>query len=123
MKKTLSIISFVLFLGATGVWLAVNKDRIVEIFNPKKDCTPFNMLVNKDSKQEVVITWETKGRCTGVVKFGRDVESLDYWLSSKLQEDKNTVSIDTSVYKNIRYFIIISNNEVYGLDGKAISID
>ncbi|HRI06120.1 MAG TPA: hypothetical protein PLV59_04220 [Candidatus Dojkabacteria bacterium] len=123
MKKTLGIISLLVLLAVSGVLLALKKDDIVSYLTPQKDCTPFNMLVNKEVKDKVVISWETKGKCTGVVKFGRDVESLDYWLSSKFENKKNVVTIDTQTYKNIRYFVIVSNNEVYGLDGKAVSID
>lgn len=122
MKKNLLIVSLFLFLIITGVLLALNRERVVSFFDREKDCVPYNMLVTKE-KSDIIINWETKDVCTGIVKFGSDIEDLKHWLSSSVVEEKNRVLIDSSKYKDISYFVIISNGEIYGLDGKAISIN
>ncbi|MBI2357214.1 hypothetical protein HYV12_04155 [Candidatus Dojkabacteria bacterium] len=122
MKNSIKVIILFLILVTTGVVLAMNREGLIEVLKKEKECTPYNMLVEK-GKGEIRITWDTKDSCTGIVKFGSGVEDLEHWLSSKVENEKNTVVIDTGSYSDVNYFVIISNGELYGLEGKAIAIN
>ena len=122
MKRNLLIISGFVVLTFLGVLMALNREGIIKVFDFKKDCTPFNLLVDKE-KDVIKITWETKDTCTGIVKFGDDIEDLKYWLTAESEKGMNQVEIDKGKYKDIRYFIIISNGELFGLDGKAVKVN
>lgn len=121
MKKSL-IVTSILLLILFSIGVYNYRDRLFKSNESGKDCTPYNMLVDKEVGR-FVISWETVSQCSGIVKFGSSVEALNYWLNAERVNGKNSVVLDRDVYKNVRYFIIISNGEAYGMKGKAIAIE
>jgi hypothetical protein len=122
MSNFKKIIILFIVLVVLGGGYAIYSERENLFSKRKKDCVPYNLLVNKE-KGAVKITWSTKDSCTGVVKFGTDIEDLSYWLYSQKDSEVSYVLIDTQKYKEINYFVIISNGILYGLDGKVIPIN
>lgn len=117
-----AIITTFLVLLSLGIGVAVYTEKGISITNRKKDCVPYNLLVDK-KEESISLKWNTKDSCSGVVKFGSDIENLDYWLYSQKEKNLNFISIDRDKYRDINYFVIISDGILYGLDGKVVPIN
>lgn len=117
-----AIITTFLILLSLGIGVAVYTEKGISITNRKKDCVPYNLLVDK-KEESISLKWNTKDSCSGVVKFGSDIENLDYWLYSQKEKNLNFISIDRDKYRDINYFVIISDGILYGLDGKVVPIN
>lgn len=88
------------------------------------DCTPNNFKREKESS-DYFLTWNTKGECTGYVRYGSSDTSFPYVALDqqgvvKLKEHKVKVS---GVDKGSKYyFVIVSDDKNYGNGSLPIPI-
>ncbi|HVX93195.1 MAG TPA: hypothetical protein VHA74_03735 [Candidatus Dojkabacteria bacterium] len=114
-KKFLTTIIVLSFLALSG-FVYFKRDSFAKYMQPKEDeCIPYDVLVSKDTNNYNV-TWNTKSKCSGFVKYGEFSDNLNYTgINEKLNLSSTQHKVTLEKKWDNLYFIIISNNKPYGL--------
>jgi len=128
-KKIFSIIIFlVVILVSSSVFLLFKKNvgGFDSLFVSQGDCTPFNLFVAKGVEEfSAKITWKTKGKCMGFVQYGLNRDSLDKvgldFISGYRSQD-HEVLIEKLLTKERYYYLINSNGQGYGNNGRPLEL-
>lgn len=125
MKKRLLItISVVLMLMLTvGVFVfrafGSNESAVIN------KCDPYNVSVVKGEKDNtVLISWDTKGRCSTYILYGEDMKDLSLVavdMGNAVQSKSHSVMIEALLSSKTYYFSIVSEGVNYGKNGLPIS--
>lgn len=87
------------------------------------DCTPYN--ISWEGKQKVRVTWQTKGKCVGYLRYGRDAQTLDLLavdVEGSVRKSSHEVMIENNEDVKRYYATIYSAEKVYGQSGQPIVI-
>ena len=95
------------------------------LFGFSDDCTPYNVFVEKGSKNYTVkVSWRTRGKCSGFVQYGLDGDKLDSLSldheggdSGRIHESELNGIVSTQKY----YYLINSNGQSYGSSGMPLN--
>lgn len=88
-----------------------------------ENCIPYNVNILKESTSKVTIKWETSAKCIGLVKYGLSIKEFPYQVISQSSQKSNEhqVSIDKIQPGYNYYYIIVSDNQEYGIDGLPLT--
>jgi len=104
-----------LFLGGIGVVLVSRRTP---------SCIPVNVFLSKKGDNVVEISWETKDSCLGYVLYGEssyEIERVAINPENLEKSREHEVTINNLLSTNSYYFIIVSDEQPYGNNGKAIA--
>lgn len=112
----------VVLVSISGVLLVVKNVSGFDMFGSTKyDCVPYNVLVQKGSKDfSVDITWSTKQKCFGFVQYGtdtNDIKMIGVDTTSEYKTKRHTVTIEKIASSERYFFLINSENQTYGNGG------
>lgn len=88
------------------------------------NCVPFDYS-NYQENGEYFLRWRTASECLGYVKFGSTEGNYPYLsldLEGKVKKTEHVVKLSGINDDSSYYFVIISDEKVYGLNGKPIFI-
>jgi len=120
----LSLLAFIL-LGS-GLFLLFSKDTgELEVKGiAGKDCVPYNIFVMPgENDYSVEISWKTRSECLGFVLYGQDRSNLDMVgvdLVNKSSSRDHNVTIDGLLRRERYYFLVNSQDQVYGNNGSPL---
>lgn len=87
-----------------------------------QDCAPVNFS-SKEINSAFYLKWNTKEECTGFVRYGSKKGDYSYLaLDEKgvVKLNEHSVKLNGINKGDQYYFVIISNDKVYGLEDEAI---
>lgn len=90
-----------------------------------KSCTPYNIDITEITGSSINFTWETSDECYGVVRYGTDKENLvmiAFGDNAQRARTSHEVEVKMLHPRTTYYFVIVSENEEYGLQGIPIAI-
>lgn len=106
----------VLVLLSISGFAYYKRDSFSKYFKSKpQDCIPYDVLVNKDN-DVYSITWKTKSKCSGFVKYGEFTDNLNYTgtnVGASLSASAHHVTLEKKWETS--YFVVISDGKPYGL--------
>ena len=112
----LSIVGIVLLgVGIAGMFF---------ISKTNSSCIPFNIFLSKDGDNGVKISWETEDSCVGYVLYGEsayEIERVAINAENLGKSNSHEVTISSLLSSNIYHFIVVSNEQPYGNNGKPVS--
>ena len=118
-KKSLLILSILsclfLLLGGVGVVLSLRKTP---------SCMPVNVFLSKDGENVIKISWKTRDSCLGYVLYGEssyEIERVAINPENLEKSREHEVTINNLLSTNSYYFIIVSDEQPYGNNGKAVA--
>jgi hypothetical protein len=93
-------------------------------FTSNTDCTPYNIFVSKgEGEYSAVIEWYTKEKCTGFVRYGKDMNKMENISLDSLGGNKGNfheVVVDKLVSTERYYYLVVSGEQSYGSNGSPL---
>ena len=116
-----AIFGFISVVLLTNFLLEVNNNSQVDLLT----CQPYNVEITEITKNEALIIWETKGKCSGKVKYGEGSDNLEY-IAMQEEESKGTEhsAIIQGLFPNTQYYyVILSESELYANQGQPLEFE
>jgi hypothetical protein len=88
-------------------------------------CIPHNLRIVNLEKNSYTVEWNTEDECLGYTKYGKSIsEQTDIASSTNGYTPSNThkVIVDGLKPEENYYFVVYSNGEYYGNDGKPLEV-
>ena len=129
MKNKGILIIVILIISISVISLFVIKSSASQDSVYVEGCTPYNIEIKKgDASSSVVISWKSKEKCSAYLLYGKEPDGLDMVgvdLKNDIKSKEHIVTIQNLVSTKIYYFVIVSNDVIYGKDGLPLqfSID
>lgn len=115
----LSLSVFIIMVIVYWLIIEVDKREKLKSYN---DCEPYFITSKKVEGDNVQITWGTKEKCSGYVKYGYNYNDLDYYSYPEGFSISKEKSVKIKYDTTPTYFVIISGEVEYGIDSFPIEI-
>jgi hypothetical protein len=129
MKNKGILIIIILIISISVISLFVIKSSAAQDSVYIEGCSPYNIEIKKgDILGSVVISWKSKEKCSAYLLYGKEADGLDMVgvdLKNDIKSKEHIVTIENLVSTKIYYFVIVSNDVIYGKNGLPLqfSID
>ena len=129
MKNKWIFMIVILIISISVISLFVIKSSASQGSVYVEGCTPYNIEIKKgNTSGSVVISWKSKEKCSAYLLYGKEADGLDMVgvdLKNNIKSNDHIVTIENLVSTKIYYFVIVSNDVIYGKDGLPLqfSID
>ncbi len=129
MKNKWLLMIIILIISISVTLLFVIKSSASQDSSYLDGCTPYNLKIEKGgTPSSVAISWKSREECSAYLLYGKDIGALNMVavdLKNEIKSKEHEVVIQKLVSTRKYYFVIVSNDTVYGKDGLPIqfSID
>jgi hypothetical protein len=127
MNRFFSVFVLILLILSSVFLLFFFRDAILKGQDLEvDDCVPINLQVQDSSRNSMTISWETKEKCLGLVRYGDSPETIDYMAvgdSETFAKTKHSVEINSLMPSTVYYFVISSGGVEYGNEGSPMVLN
>ena len=126
-KWVITIVILIVFISVISLFVIKSSASQDSVY--VEGCTPYNIEIEKGkSPSSVVISWKSKEKCSAYILYGKEVGGLDMVavdLENEIKSNEHRVTIQNLVSTKKYYYVIVSNDVIYGKDGLPLqfSID
>jgi hypothetical protein len=125
-SKQFYLLTLLMVLAMVGLSVLFLSDlaRTTQAVN-LEECTPYNISFTNITAVAFTVNWQTKGNCTGVVKYGDERDNLAFIATQKgdaSAKSTHSVVVDGLRYSTQYYLYVVSNQQDYGLDNTVLIV-